>query len=207
MRVVIADDHWSVREGLKFMLSEHDSIEVVAEAEDGESLIALLEDIEADVVLLDVNMPGMGGLDALAQIKASTPDLGAIMLTMHDKAVYVNRAVELGADGYLLKSAGRDEVIRALEVVAGGGAYIQGELTGTIIDRAATGDSGVPRLSRRELQVLTRVAKGEENKQIARGLGISEATVKTYLKSVFNRLDVRSRAEAVAVALRLEIIE
>ncbi len=204
---MIADDHWSVREGLKFMLSEHDSIEVVAEAEDGESLIALLEDIEADVVLLDVNMPGMGGLDALAQIKASTPDLGAIMLTMHDKAVYVNRAVELGADGYLLKSAGRDEVIRALEVVAGGGAYIQGELTGTIIDRAATGDSGVPRLSRRELQVLTRVAKGEENKQIARGLGISEATVKTYLKSVFNRLDVRSRAEAVAVALRLEIIE
>lgn len=207
MRVVIADDHWSVREGVKFMLSEHDSIDVVGEAEDGMSLIALLDEVEADVVLLDINMPGMGGLDALAQIKTSKPDLGVVILSMHDKAVYVNRAIELGADGYLLKSASRDEVIRALEVVTSGRAYIQGELTSTIIERATTGDSAVPHLSRRELQVLARVAKGEENKQIARGLCISEATVKTYLKSVFEKLSVRTRAEAVAVALRLEIIE
>lgn len=207
MRIVIADDHWTVRDGLKWMLSGVPDIEVVGEAADGSELLELLAETDADIVLLDVNMPGMGGLDALEALQGRSPSLGVIVLSMHDKAVYVKRAIELGANGYLLKSAGRDELLRAIGVVAEGGSYVQGELTDVILEGATAGNGDVPRLSRRELEVLHRVARGEENKQIASALGISEATVKTYLKSVFERLDVHTRAEAVAVGLRLGIIE
>ena len=207
MRVVIADDHWTVRDGLKWMLSDEAGIEVVGEAADGSELLDLLTTTEADIVLLDVNMPGMGGLEALEALRDRSGSLGIIVLSMHDKTVYVKRAIELGANGYLLKSAGKEELVRAIGIVADGGSYVQGELTGAIIEGAAGVDSAVPRLSPRELEVLERVARGEENKQIAAALGISEATVKTYLKSVFERLDVHSRAEAVAVGLRLGIIE
>ena len=207
MRVVIADDHWTVRDGLKWMLSGEAGIEVVGEAADGTELLDLLTTTEADIVLLDVNMPGMGGLEALEALRDRSGSLGIIVLSMHDKTVYVKRAIELGANGYLLKSAGKEELVRAIGIVADGGSYVQGELTGAIIEGAAGADSTAPRLSPRELEVLERVARGEENKQIATALGISEATVKTYLKSVFERLDVHSRAEAVAVGLRLGIIE
>ncbi len=207
MRVVIADDHWTVRDGLKWMLSGEAGIEVVGEATDGSELLDLLTTTDADIVLLDVNMPGMGGLEALEALRDRSTSLGIIVLSMHDKTVYVKRAIELGANGYLLKSAGKEELVRAIGIVADGGSYIQGELTGAIIEGAAGTDSRAPRLSPRELEVLERVARGEENKQIATALGISEATVKTYLKSVFERLEVHSRAEAVAVGLRLGIIE
>ncbi len=207
MRIVIADDHWTVRDGLKWMLSDENDIEVVGEASTGVELLELLATTETDIVLLDVNMPEMGGLEALEALRKTTPSLGVIVLSMHDKAVYVKRAVELGANGYLLKSAGKDELVRAIGIVAEGGSYIQGELTGVILESATSGDATSPRLSNREHQVLSRVAQGEENKQIANALGISEATVKTYLKSIFERLEVHSRAEAVAVGLRLGIIE
>ncbi len=207
MRIVIADDHWTVRDGLKWMLSDEADIEVVGEVANGVELLELLEATETDIVLLDVNMPEMGGLEALEALRKTSPSLGVIVLSMHDKAVYVKRAIELGANGYLLKSAGKEELVRAIGIVAGGGSYVQGELTGVILEGATSGDATSPRLSNREHQVLSRVAQGEENKQIANGLGISEATVKTYLKSIFERLDVHSRAEAVAVGLRLGFIE
>ncbi len=208
MRIVIADDHWTVRDGLRWMLSDEPDIEVVGEAANGVELLELLATTETDIVLLDVNMPEMSGLDALETLRQTSPTLGVIVLSMHDKAVYVKRAIELGANGYLLKSAGKDELVRAIGIVAGGGSYIQGELTGVILETATSGsDTAGPRLSNRENEVLSRVARGEENKQIASALGISEATVKTYLKSIFERLDVHSRAEAVAVGLRLGIIE
>jgi DNA-binding NarL/FixJ family response regulator len=209
MRVVIADDHWTVRDGLRWMLADYADIEVVGEAADGRELLELLEAVPADVVLLDVNMPEMTGLEALELIKEVAPDTRVIVLSMYDKAVYVKRAIELGADGYLLKSAGRDEVIRALTTVAEGRPYIQGEITGPLIQQLAGGEElpAGSKLSPRERQVLELVSKGMENKQVARELDISEATVKSYLQSAFERLGVRSRAEAVAVALREGLIE
>jgi DNA-binding NarL/FixJ family response regulator len=208
MRIVIADDHWTVRDGLKWMLSDETDIDVVGEAANGVELLEILATTDADIVLLDVNMPEMGGLEALEALRKTSPSLGVIVLSMHDKVVYVKRAVELGANGYLLKSAGKDELVRAIGIVAGGGSYVQGELTGVILESATSSAADTrPRLSNREHQVLSRVAQGEENKQIASALGISEATVKTYLKSIFERLEVHSRAEAVAVGLRLGIIE
>jgi DNA-binding NarL/FixJ family response regulator len=206
IRVAVADDHRIVREGLAFMLADVDEIDLVGEAEDGASLLQLLDEVEVDVVLLDVRMPGMGGLETLATLRTEQPDLGVIILSMHDEPAYVARAVELGASAYLLKNTDREELVKAIHMVVEGKAYIQAELTGILIDQV-TGDASTPVMSQRVTEVLRLLALGRENKQIATELGISEATVKTHLRTLYEQLDVRNRAEAVAVALRLNLIE
>ncbi len=207
MRIVLADDHRVVREGIRYMLEGEERIDIVAEAESGEELLTILESTPADVVLLDVRMPGMGGLEALEAVKERHPEVRVLMLSMYDQPAYLKRAVASGASGYLLKSTGRDELLRALDAVAAGGAYLQGDLMQPLVAEMATGGPAAEGLSPREREVLQAVADGLENKQIARHLGISEATVKTYLRGVFEHLEVTSRAEAVAVGLRLGLIE
>ncbi len=206
MRIVIADDHRIVREGLRFLLSERPDIEIVGEAENGRELLELLTTTDVDVVVLDVRMPEMTGLDALARLKELEPEVRVIVLSMHDEPAYVRRAIELGAAGYLLKNTGREEFIKALELVAGGKAYVQGDVSGTLIEQVTDPEAAQPRLSGREREILQLISEGLENKQIARRLDVSEATVKSHVKGIFSRLDVRSRAEAVAVGLRLGII-
>ncbi len=207
MRIILADDHKIVREGLRWMLSDEDDVEIVGEADSGEALLKLVDRVDADIVLLDVRMPGMSGLDALEILSERVPDLKVIILSMHGEPAYVRRAVELGAAGYLLKSSDRDELLGALAAVAAGKAYIQGEVTETLMKSISGQEAGTSLLSPRETEILVLVSRGLENKQIATELGISEATVKTHLKGVFNRLDVSSRAEAAAVGLRLGLIE
>lgn len=206
MRVVVADDHRIVREGIAWLLSEEDDIEIVGEAEDGAALIELLDSTPVDVVLLDVRMPGVGGMEALETIGKDFPGVKVIMLSMHDEPAYVRRAVELGAAGYLLKRTGREELSRALRAVGDGNVYIQGEVTAPLVAGLGGEAGDIPNLSPREQQVLQLLADGLENKQIARELDISEATVKTYVKGIFERLEVRSRAEAVATGLRKGLI-
>lgn len=203
----MTDDHKVVRDGLRWMLSGEEDVEIVGEAESGEMLIDLLASTQADVVLLDVRMPGMGGLDALAVITAQNPDVSVIVLSMHDEPAYVRRAIESGAAGYLLKNANRAEILEALRSVHAGRAYVQAQLTGTLLNTISGRERVASTLSPRELEVLSLVSQGFENKQIATELGISEATVKTHLKGVFVRLEASSRAEAVAIGLRLGIIE
>ena len=207
MRIILADDHKIVREGLRWMLSDEDDVEIVGEADSGEALLKLVDRVDADIVLLDVRMPGMSGLDALEILSERVPDLKVIILSMHGEPAYVRRAVELGAAGYLLKSSDRDELLGALAAVAAGKAYILGEVTETLMKSISGQEAGTSLLSPRETEILVLVSRGLENKQIATELGISEATVKTHLKGVFNRLDVSSRAEAAAVGLRLGLIE
>ncbi len=206
MKVAIADDHRIVRDGLSWMLSDAEGIEIAGEADSGDALLDLLATTPIDVALVDVRMPGMSGLDALERIRAEFPQVRVVILSMHDQPAYVRRAIELGASGYLLKNTGRDELIRALEAVADGGAYLQGEVVAPLISEVRKGSSPA-RLSPRENEVLQLVARGYENKQIATELGIAEATVKTYLRGIFERLGVSSRAEAVAVGLREGLIE
>ncbi len=206
MRVILADDHKIVREGLRWMLADAEDVEIVGEADSGSSLLELVDKVSADIVLLDVRMPEMNGLDALALLKDRAPDLRVIILSMHDEPAYVKRAVELGAAGYLLKSSDRDELIGALAAVAAGNSYIQGEVTETLM-KTISGQEASSLLSPRETEILALVSRGLENKQIAAELGISEATVKTHLKGVFGRLGVSSRAEAAAVGLRLGLID
>lgn len=191
------------------MLSDVEHILIAGEAEDGQSLLRLMEDVEVDVVLLDVRMPGMGGLEALPQLRDAHPEVKVVILSMHDEPAYVTKAVELGAHAYLLKNTDRDELMRAIQLVVEGKAYIQAELASALMSRLA-GDPdqfGPPAISPRVSEVLRLLALGYENKQIARELEIAEATVKTYLTTLYETLDVRNRAEAVAVALRLGLIE
>ena len=207
MRIVITDDHRVVREGIRYMLSDVPGVEVVGEAESGDELLGIVATEPVDVVLLDVRMPGMSGLEALERLREAAPQVRVLMLSMHDQPGYVRRSLELGAAGYVLKSAGRDELLSALQVAAEGGTYLPGELMEPLV-AGFTGRGGpTGKLSPRERQVLQLVADGYENKQIAAELGLSEATVKTYLRGVFERLEVSSRAEAVAVGLRLGVIE
>jgi DNA-binding NarL/FixJ family response regulator len=207
MRIVIADDHRVVREGIRYMLSDEADIEIVGEAETGEELLGIVESEPVDVALLDVRMPGMSGFDVLERLVEIAPQVRVLMLSMHDQPAYVRRAMELGAAGYVLKSAGRQELLTALRVVAEDGTYLPSELMEPLI-AGVTGRAGpTGKLSPRERQVLQLVADGYENKQIAAELELSEATVKTYLRGVFERLEVSSRAEAVAVGLRLGVIE
>lgn len=207
VRIVIADDHKIVREGLRWMLEDEPAIDIVGEADSGAALIELLDRVEVDIVLLDVRMPGMTGLEALETMRRTSPEVRVVILSMHDEPAYVRRAVELGAAGYLLKSADRDELVTALREVAEGGSYVQGAVAGTLMDSLSGRGRAGTVLSDREREILKLVANGFENKQIASELGISEATVKTHLKATFARLDVASRAEAVAVGLRLGLID
>ena len=207
MRIVIADDHRVVREGIRYMLGDETDIEIVGEAETGDELLGIIESEPVDVALLDVRMPGMSGFDVLGRLVEIAPQVRVLMLSMHDQPAYVRRAMELGAAGYVLKSAGRHELLTALRVVAEDGTYLPSELMEPLM-AGVTGRAGpTGKLSPRERQVLQLVADGYENKQVAAELELSEATVKTYLRGVFERLEVSSRAEAVAVGLRLGVIE
>ncbi len=138
MRLVIADDHRVVRDGIRYMLADAPGIEIAGEASSGEELIELLETDPVDVVLLDVRMPGMNGFDVLERLQEGLSQVRVIMLSMHDAPGYVRRAIELGAAGYLLKSASRDEVIAAIDAVLEGGAYVQGELVQPLVNELAS---------------------------------------------------------------------
>ncbi len=211
LRVLVADDHEAVREGLRWMLRADDAVEVVGEAGDGAELLHLLDTVECDAVLLDLSMPGMSGLDVLAAQNAAGRTLPIVVLTMHDDASHVDRALALGASGYVLKSAPRDEIIRALRAAASGGAYVQPSLAKPLLARhllAGSGgvDESAVQLTPRQLQLLRALAAGRANKELAHDLGISEATVKGYLKELYAKLGVTSRAGAVGYGLRHGLI-
>ena len=205
MRVVIADDHAVVRDGLRWMLATEDEIEIVAEVGNGAELVDLLGNGgDVDVVLLDLRMPDMTGFDVLEAVPEVAPEVRLLVLSMHDEPAFVRRAFELGAHGYLLKSTDRSELMGALRSVHAGRRYVNPEAGGALLPGRATAGTA---LTPRELEIVQLIADGLENKQIARELDLSEATVKSYLKSAFARLEVSSRAEAVAVALRSGIID
>lgn len=208
MRVVIADDHRIVREGLRMILAHDPDVEIVGEVGDGADLLALLEEIDTDVVLLDVSMPGMSGLEALENLHVRQPSVRVVILTMHDDPVYLRRALEIGASGYVLKSADRDELRRALRTVDAGGSYIQGELTGPLVASMADPDAAgaIGDLDARDHEVLALLAEGLDNWQLADELDMSEPAVRARLRGIYHTLGVKRRSEAVAVALRLGLI-
>lgn len=214
MRVLLADDHRIVRDGLRWMLSGEPDVEIVGEASDGQQLLDALDgdDAEIDVVILDIQMPGVGGLDALQRLGGNrrvTTRPAIMILSMHQEPAVVRRAIELGAAGYLLKSSTREELLAALRYVAAGDSYVQAEITGMLLDQVAgrSDPSALVALTAREVDVLRLVATGLANKEIAARLGVGEATVKTHLKGIFARLGATNRTEAVTTALRLGLIE
>lgn len=207
--VLVVDDHDVLRTGLRSMLAGNPEIEIVGEADNGWEALEVLEEIDPDVVLLDVTMPGLDGLATLARIRALRPELPVLILSMHDDPAYVEEAIGSGAAGYLLKTVSLDELARAVRAVHGGQGYLQAEVTAPLLSRFSRSSLGSAevRLSGREREVLQLIADGLSNADIGETLGIGDETVKTYVTSIFRKLGASHRAHAVAMALRRRLIE
>lgn len=209
VRLMIVDDHSVLREGLRFMLRNAGDVEIVSEASNGQEALDLLESTEVDVMLLDMNMPGMDGVETLKHVRESWPQVIVLILSFHDDPEYVEQALRNGAAGYLLKTVSREELVRAVQAAANGAGYLQAEITRPLLQKfaASTEPEGELDLSPREREVLQLVADGMSTKQAAVELGIAESTVKTYLRTIFEKLGALHRAHAVALALRHRIID
>lgn len=208
-RVMVVDDHEVLRSGLRFMLRNQPDMDIVAEASDGETAMETVEAAHPDVVLLDIRMPGIDGLETLRRLQARWPDLPVVVLSMYDDPEYVDDALRCGASGYLLKTVTAEELARAVRAVCAGGGYLQAEVTRPILSRFARlrPVREAPALSPRDRELLQLLAEGLANKQIARATGLSEATVKGYLSELFDKLGASDRAHAVALALRSRLID
>ncbi|CAN5709966.1 MAG: response regulator [Acidimicrobiia bacterium] len=204
MKLAIADDHEVVRDGIRWMLADLENIDIVGEADSAFAAIKLLQSEQPpDLMLLDLRLGGTSGFDVLEFAGRSATATRIVILSMHDEAAHLRRAMKMGAAGYVLKNGGRRELLQALETVMAGGKYVQGSLAASIVDA----EEGLAAITEREREILMLVADGAENKQLARTLGLSEETVKSYLRNLFARWGVTSRAEAVATAIRLGIID
>ncbi len=209
IRLMVVDDHAVLREGLRFMLQHDDSVTIVAEASDGREALETLETAQPDVMLLDLNMPHLDGLETLRRVRADWPDVAVVVLSIHDDPEYVEQALRSGAAGYLLKTVSKDELVRAIGAAADGAGYLQAEITRPVLRKftAAAEPDGEIQLSPRERDVLQLSADGLSTKQIAVELDLAESTVKTYLRTLFDKLGASHRAHAVALALRHRIID
>jgi DNA-binding NarL/FixJ family response regulator len=204
IRVVIADDHPVVRTGLRGMLETQADIEVVGEAENGEEAVSLAGRLEPDVVLMDLQMPDLDGVSATEQICTRLSDTHVLILTTYDTDADITRAIGAGAIGYLLKDAPRDDLFHAIRAASRGESVLAPSVASRVMETMRA--PGHTTLSGREIEVLTEVAHGKSNKEIAKALFISEATVKTHLIHIFSKLEVDDRTAAVTVALERGVL-
>ena len=202
IRVLIADDHAVVRAGLRALLVA-DDLEVIGEAADGEEALKLAIELSPNVVLMDLSMPKLDGFGATRRIKLAKPEIHMVVLTTFETEADVTRAIDAGAIGYLLKDAPKEEIGRAVRAAASGRATLAAEAAAHLMNDRKTEQKT---LTRRELDVLERVAKGATNAEIAKALRISEATVKTHLLHVFEKLEVDDRTAAVTRAVERKIL-
>lgn len=205
IRILICDDQALVRGGLRMMLEAQPHLEVVGEAGDGHQAISRTAELEPDVVLMDIHMPGLDGIEATRQILAQPPDGPRVLvLTTFDEDEYVYAALRAGASGFMLKSAPPAELVRAIEVVHEGQALLAPEVTKRLIEDYLRGpgptQTGLPELTDRETEILRHIAIGGSNSEIASELFITEATVKSHINRIFSKLDLRDRAQAVILA-------
>ncbi len=204
VRVLIVDDHPVVRTGLRGMFAGTPEIDLVGEASDGEEAVLLAQRLQPDVILMDLRLPGLDGVAATSRIKQDQPAVQVIILTTYDSDSDILRAIEAGAIGYLLKDTPRDELFRAIHAAAQNQPLLTPSVAARLMHRMRTpAEEG---LSGREIEVLNLVARGNSNKEVARALSISEATVKTHLNHIYQKLNVTDRTSAVTVALERGII-
>ena len=208
-RVLIADDHALVLEGFRALLREL-QVQVVAEANDGNEALGLIAQYKPDVVLMDIAMPGMGGIEATRAIKVSCPGTAVLVLSAYDDEPYLMKLLEMGAAGFLLKNVHGQELISAIRAVSRGESVLQPSIAEKIMLRMSSQTeiqhSPTDLLSEREFEVLRLAAKGLPNKEIARRLGLSIRTVHSHLANIFMKMQVGSRTEAVLLALRQGMI-
>jgi DNA-binding NarL/FixJ family response regulator len=209
IRILVADDHPIVRDGLIAILSTQPDFAVVGAAGDGAEVVRQVEAQRPDVVLLDLEMPTLDGVEALRLLRERAPTTHAIVFTAFDTDERILAAVRAGAQGYLLKGVPREEIFRAVRVVHAGGSLLEPVVASKLLRQIGEGPVGTPdtpALTPRELEVLRLLARGRQNKEIAAELGISGRTVKFHTSAVFRKLGAGNRTEAVALAVRLGII-
>ena len=210
IKLLIADDHPVVREGLISMISREPDFKVVAEASNGLEAVNKAAQFKPDVILMDLRMPELDGVEAIRQIAEADPDAKFIILTTFSDDEYIFKGIEVGARAYLLKDAPREELFKAIRAVYQGESLIQPVVASKVLSRFAemSRQSQSPEvLTERELEVLTLIAKGSANKEIAAELHISNSTVKTHIASIFQKLGTNDRTEAVTIALKKGIIK
>ena len=200
IRVLIVDDHPVVRDGLRGMFSGEPGFEVAGEAADGGEAVALAQSLQPDVILMDLHMPNVDGVSAIRQLAEQGSEARVLVLTTYDQDSYVLPAIEAGATGYLLKDAPGEELLRAVRAVAQGETILSPSVAGRLVDQVRNPQQDA--LSQRELEILALVAAGTTNREIARELFISEATVKSHLLHIYEKLEVPDRAAAVAEAFK-----
>ena len=209
IKVLIADDHPILREGLAAVLNQEEDLEVVGEAGNGAEAVAQAKALKPHIILMDLQMPGMDGVEAIRRVKEEAPDIGIIILTTYDTDNYIFHGIEAGAQSYLLKDSPPEEVVKAIRAVHKGESPIQPRIAARLLDRfgqlsRASAPEGA--LSPREVEILQLMATGAANKEIAAELVIGESTVKTHIIHIFTKLGVKDRTKAVAEAAKRGII-
>ena len=204
IKVLVVDDHPVVRHGILAMLRWESDIELVGDAADGAEALRLILERKPDVVLLDLRLPQLSGVEVMRQARPRLPATRFLVLTTYDTDEYIGPALAAGAQGYLLKDATPDELVRAVRALMQGGAALEPGVAARLLGRMSEGEA--EELSVRELEVLRLLVAGASNKSVAAQLGLSENTVKSHISHIFSKLNVQSRAEAVAVALQTGIV-
>ncbi len=209
-KIVIVDDHSIVREGLKQLLELDGDVEVIGEASDGVECLNLLKKIVPQVLLLDINMPNMNGLEVLERLKENNVDVKVVILTVHNEIEFLLKAVEMGIDGYLLKESDSAELKKAIFHVIEGETYIQPSmiplLNSKMVERNVDKEK-IALLTRREMEVLKLLSVGLYNKEIGEKLNISERTVKNHISSIFKKIEVTDRTQAAVFSIRNKLID
>jgi DNA-binding NarL/FixJ family response regulator len=204
IQVIVVDDHPVVRHGIVSMLRYEGDIEVVGEAADGVEALRLIGELRPDVVLIDLRMPQMSGVEVMKQARAQGLAVRFLVLTTYDTDEYIAPALSAGAQGYLLKDTPPEELARAVRMLMQGRAALEPAVAARLIARMS--DAPADELSARELEVLRLLARGDSNKEIAAQLTISENTIKTHLSRIFDKLGARSRTEAVTIAIQRGLV-
>lgn len=210
IKVMLADDHVLMREGIRQLLEFDGSIEVIAEANDGEECIEKLKTVHPQILLLDINMPKKNGIEVLQEIKNKNINVKVLILTVHGEIEYLLKAVDIGVDGYILKDSDSSELKKAINAVINGESYIQPKLIPALNNRLVARDvdkDKIDLLTGRELEVLIQVANGKFNKEIATSLNISERTVKNHISNIFKKIEVSDRTQAAVFAIKNDIIK
>jgi DNA-binding NarL/FixJ family response regulator len=209
IRIVVCDDHAIVREGLKGILGAQPDFQVIGEASDGHEVMKRVRELDFDVLLLDMSMPGKSGVELIKLVKAEKPKLRILVLTMHEEHQYAVRAIRAGASGYLTKEGASAQLVTALRKVAGGGAYISAEVAEQLALGAMPDANAAPheKLSDREFQVFRMIAEGKSVSEIADRLNLSVKTVSTHKANVLAKMGLSSQGELIRYALENKLIE